>query len=320
MTEVMESRAEQKKFKKQQKKRLLRKYRVLYLFVLPGVVLLFLFNYLPMVGLSMTFQDYDPIKGFFQSTFVGLDNFKELFRTPNIAKATVNTLLISSMKLVVTFPAPIIFALLLNELTQLRFKKTVQTITYFPYFVSWVIVAGIWYKMLSPYDGIVNELLLRFNIVAEPISFMQSKLWFYPILILTDIWKNLGFSAIIYLSAMAGINQDQYEAATIDGAGRFKQAIHVTLPSIKPTIVLLFIMALSGLLNAGFDQLWTMGNMAVREIAEVLDTLVLRYLSTGTIHELSVGAALGFFKSAIGLLLFIIANYTCKKLTDSSLV
>ena len=302
------------------RKRLLRKYRVLYFFIFPGVVLLLLFNYLPMFGLSMAFQDYDPIAGFFKSDFVGFANFRELFLTPNIGTAFVNTIIISSLKLILTFPIPIAFALLLNELTVFRFKKVVQTVTYFPYFISWVIVAGIWYKMLSPYNGVVNDVLVSLNVLSEPVNFMQEKAWFYPILIITENWKNMGFNAIIYLSAIAGVNAELYEAASIDGAGRFKQALYITIPSIKPTIMLMLIMALSGLLNAGFDQLWTMGNLAVRDIAEVLDTIVLRYLSTGTVHELSVGAALSFFKSVIGLLLFLLANLASRKLADSSLV
>lgn len=305
---------------KRRKKYLLKKYRALYLFVLPGIVLLLLFNYLPMAGLVMAFQDYDPINGFFKSDFVGLANFKEIFLTPNIGRAFVNTIVISSLKFIVTFPAPIIFALLLNELISVKFKRVAQTITYFPYFISWVVVAGIWYKMLSPYNGVVNDILMSIGILQEPMNFMQEKAWFYPILIITEIWKNLGFSAIIYLSAIAGVSADQYEAAVIDGASRFKLAIHITIPSIKPTIVLMLVMGLAGLLNAGFDQMWTMGNLAVRDIAEVLDTLVLRYLSAGTVHDLSLGAALGFFKSIIALFLFWLANFACKKLTQTSLV
>jgi putative aldouronate transport system permease protein len=295
-------------------------YRALYVFLLPCTALFITFSYVPMLGLVMVFQHYDPVSGFLNSPWVGLENFQRIFSAPVFLRALKNTLIISGLKIVVEFPLPIIFALLLNELRSTRFKKTIQTITYMPNFVSWVIVAGVWYSMLSPSGGIINQILVNLHIVKEGIFFMQSKTWFYPIIIFTDVWKTLGFSAILYMASIAGIDVEQYQAACVDGAGRFKQAIYITLPGMKNTIILLLILSFSGILNAGFDQLWTMSNLAVRDVADILDTAVLRTLTSGSLEDLSVGAAMGFFKSFIGLLLFLIANAVSRKFKQESLI
>lgn len=295
-------------------------YKVLYLFLLPCAILFITFSYIPMLGLVMVFQHYDPVSGFFNSPWVGLENFQRIFSAPVFLRALKNTLVISGLKIILEFPLPIIFALLLNELRHTRFKKIVQTITYMPNFVSWVIVAGVWYSMLSPSGGIINQILINLHIVKESIFFMQSKAWFYPIIILTDVWKTLGFSAIMYMASIASIDVELYQAACVDGAGRFKQAIYITLPGMKNTIMLLLILSFSGILNAGFDQLWTMGNLAVRDVADILDTAVLRTLTSGSLEDLSVGAAMGFFKSFIGLLLFLIANWVSRKFKQESLI
>jgi putative aldouronate transport system permease protein len=298
----------------------IRNYRALYLFLLPGAAIFIIFSYLPMFGLTMVFQQYDPISGFLGSHWVGVANFQRLFSSPVFARAMRNTIVISLLKLVIEFPLPILFALFLNELRGVVFLKTVQTISYLPNFVSWVIVSGIWYNMLSGDGGVLNQALIRLGIVKEPILFMQSSGWFYPVIIFTDIWKNLGFQTIFYLAAIASIDQDLYEASVIDGAGKVRQAISITLPGIKSTVVLLFILALSGLLNAGFDQLWTMGNLAVREVGDILDTAVLRTLMQGSFQDLSVGAAMGFFKSVAGLALFLLANSIARLLREESVL
>jgi putative aldouronate transport system permease protein len=296
------------------------KYRILYLFLLPGAVLFILFSYLPMFGLTMVFQQYDPVSGFLGSKWVGLANFERLLASPVFVRAMRNTIVISLLKLAIEFPLPIIFSLLLNELRALLLKRTVQTISYLPNFVSWVIVAGLWYNMLAPESGIVNQLLVKLGVVKEGIFFMQSREWFYPVILFTDIWKNLGFQAIFYLGAIASIDPELYEAAVMDGAGRFRQAISITVPGIRNTIVLLFILSVSGLLNAGFDQMWTMGNLSVREIGDILDTAVLRTLTTGSVNDLSVGAAMGFFKASIGLVLFAVANTIASRLKQESVI
>lgn len=300
-------------------KHLMKKYRMLYLFLLPAAVILILFAYLPMGGLIMVFQQYDPVSGFLGSEWVGLENFKRVFSSPVFGRSLRNTLVISSLKLLVNFPAPIIFALLLNELRNQRFKKTVQTITYMPNFVSWVIVSGIWYSMLSA-NGVVNQVLMKLGLTNDAILFMQQKNLFYPIIVFTDLWKSLGYSTIFYIAAISTIPVENYEAAKIDGAGRFKQAIYITLPSLYSTIALLFIMQVGGILNAGFDQMWTMSNLAVRDIADILDTAVLRTLTSGSINDLSIGAALGMFKSVVGLILFLVANWVSKKLVNESII
>jgi putative aldouronate transport system permease protein len=295
-------------------------YRVLYLFLLPCTALFLFFSYTPMLGLVMVFQHYDPVTGFLSSPWVGLENFQRIFSAPVFMRAMRNTVIISALKIFIEFPLPILFALLLNELRNMKFKKTIQTISYLPNFVSWVIVAGVWYNMLSPESGIVNQLLLNLGIVKEGVYFMQSTAWFYPIVIFTDVWKNLGFSAILYMSSIAGIDVEQYEAAYVDGAGRLKQAVYITLPGMKNTILLLLILSFSGLLNAGFDQMWTMGNLAVREVSDILDTAVLRTLTSGSLEDLSVGAAMGFFKSIVGFLLFLSANWISRRFKQETLI
>ena len=294
-------------------------YKVLYLFLLPGVVWLVLFQYAPMAGLITVFQHYDPLRGLFTSPWAGLSNFTALFKTPTFSRALKNTLFISALKIVIEFPLPIIFALLLNELRVLKFKKVVQTMTYLPNFVSWVIAAGIWYALLDRNTGVVNNILMKLGL-HQPIYFMGSYFWFYFVLILSDVWKNVGFSSILYLSSIASVDQELYQAATVDGAGRFKQAIHITLPHMKMLIAIQFAFAVSNILNAGLDQLYTMSNVMVINISDIIDTAVLRYLVGADFGNLSVGAALGFFKGAIGLVLFIIVSKVYKKVSGESLL
>lgn len=301
------------------RKRLMSKYKTLYWFFVPGIIVLFLFAYAPMGGLIMVFQEYDPVSGFLGSPFVGLENFGRVFSSPVFGRALKNTLIISSLKLLIGLPMPVLFALLLNELRNLRFKKTIQTMIYIPNFVSWVIVAGVWYSLLAE-GGIVNQAMIALGFYDEAILFMQNKEMFYPIIILTDLWKTLGYNTIFYMAALASIPPEHYEAAMIDGAGRFKQAIYITLPALKGTFVLLMILNSAGLLNAGFDQMWTMSNLAVVDIADILDTAVLRSLTTGSVTDLSVGAAMGFFKSIVAVLLFIVTNFISKKVSNNSIV
>jgi putative aldouronate transport system permease protein len=298
---------------------LIRKYRALYAFLIPGIIILILFAYLPMMGMIMAFQQYNPVSGFFHSRFVGLQNFIRVFISPTFGRAMRNTLVISFLKLLFGFTMPIIVSLLLNELRRLQFKKTVQTLIYIPNFVSWVIASGIWYALLGE-NGVVNHILIRIGFLDEAFLFMQSKKLFYPIIIITDLWKNLGYNTIFYMAAMAAIPLELYEAAQIDGARRFQQAMRITLPSISKTIMLLFILQAGGLLNAGFDQMWTMSNLAVRDIADILDTAVLRSLQSGSINDLSTGAAMGMFKSVVGLLLFAVTNKVSDVLDQGSLV
>lgn len=315
----MRKTAEARQESRRERVRLMKKYKWLYLFTVPGVIILILFAYLPMAGLIMAFQQYDPVSGFLGSEFVGFYNFQRVFSSPTFGRALRNTLIISSMKLAICFPMPILFSLLINELRRPRFKKTIQTVVYIPNFVSWVIAAGLWYSLLGS-SGVINNLLQTLGIVDEPVMFMQSLGWFYPIIIFTELWKSLGYNTIFYMSAMSGISLEQYEAAMIDGAGRFKQAIYITLPSISKTIVLMFILQVGSLMSAGFDQMWTMSNLATREISDILDTAVLRTLTSGSINDLSFGAALGLFKSVIAIGLFLITNFIADKFDQGSLI
>ena len=293
---------------------------MLYLFLLPGVACFLAFSYAPMAGLVMVFQRYDPVSGFLASPWAGLSNFARLFSAPTFARALRNTLVISSLKLAIEFPLPILFSLLLNEVRWSKLRRTVQTITYLPSLISWVIVAGLWYKLLSPANGVVNQALLALGLTAEPIYFMQSTRWFDPVILFTDVWKNLGFQSVFYLAAIASVDPQLYEAAVMDGAGRIRQAVSITLPAMRTTIVLLLILDASSLVNAGFDQLWTMGNMAVREVGDILDTAVLRTLTQGSFQDLSVGAAMGLFKSAAGLALFLVANGIARLVREESVL
>ena len=296
------------------------KQRWLYIFTLPGFIFFLIFSYIPILGIIMAFQYYDPILGFFKSAFVGYDNFRFIFHMPEFMTAFKNTFIISGLKLCIGFPLGIIFAILLNEIRNTYSKRIIQTISYLPYFISWVVAAGIWYKFLSVDHGVVNDLLLALNIVEKPIYFLGENKYFYSIVIAADQWKNLGFNAIIYLSALSGIHVSQYEAAGIDGAGRFRKIWHISLPGIKNIIVLLLILNTAALASAGFDQMWTFGNISVRETSEILDTLVLRTLTTAGISGLSIGAAMGLFQSTIGLLLFVISNMVARLLKEDSIL
>jgi putative aldouronate transport system permease protein len=293
----------------------------LYVFTVPGFLFFLVFAYYPMFGILMAFQDFNPVLGYFGSDFVGLDNFTTIFQLPDFLQALRNSIIISSLKLAIGFPATILFALLINELHHVGFKRLTQTISYLPYFISWVIAAGLWYKLLSPDNGLINDLLMSTGVIKEPYYFMGTNHAFIPIILLTELWKNIGFSAIIYLAALSGVDPHLYEVASIDGAGRLKQIWHISLPSIKRTMVLLFILSASGLMSAGFDQLWTMGNLQVRESGEILDTLVLRYLqNSGGFAGLSLGAAMGLFQAMVGICLFLLCNYIAKFLKQDSLL
>ncbi len=260
------------------------------------------------------------MSGFLKSPFVGLDNFITIFQLPTFRTALTNTIIISLLKLAVCFPITIVFSLMLNEITQPLFKRVFQTVSYLPYFISWVIAAGIWYKLLSFDHGLLNEMLMALGITQEPIFFMGETKYFYWIIIITELWKNLGFNAIIYLAQLSSIDPQLYEAAHVDGAGKLRKIWHISLPGIKDTIVLLFIFAAAGLMNAGFDQLWTLGNLNVRDAAEILDTFILRSLRNSGMVGLSITAAMGVFKSVVGLILFLACNFLAKILGEESII
>ena len=226
--------------------------KYLYLLLLPGIVALFIFNYIPMYGVVIAFKEYNIFAGISKSPWVGFLQFERLFRNPDFLQVIVNTLLISTYKLIWGFPAPIILALLLNELRNKHFKKTAQTILYLPHFISWVIFAGLIVTFLNPTTGVVNDIIVRLG--GRKVDFLASKSMFRSILVITDIYKGVGWGTIVYLSAISGVDPTLYEAATVDGASRFRQVWHITLPAIRSVVVVLLILNLSNILNAGFDQ------------------------------------------------------------------
>ena len=274
-----------------------------YAMLVVPAAMVFIFNYLPLYGLVMAFQNYNPGKGFSGSEFVGLKWFRMAMSLPDFSEIVRNTITISLGKIIFTQCTSILFALCINEVAKPLFKRTVQTITYFPHFLSWVIVGGVFIDMLST-RGILNQLLSVFGI--RPIFFLGSNLWFQPVMIMLEVWKEFGYGAIIYLAAITSINPELYEAAKIDGAGRLNQTIHVTLPGIGVTIVMMVTLALGGIMNAGFDQIFVMYNPSVYETADIIDTFIYRQGLVDSQYSLST--AIGLFKSVIGAVLLITTN------------
>ncbi|MDF2958524.1 MAG: binding-protein-dependent transport system inner rane component [Paenibacillus sp.] len=288
------------------------KYWDLYLMVLPALLFLVIFKYVPMYGVVIAFKDYNIIQGVFNSKWVGLQHFRELFAFDEFPKVVRNTLVISLMKLVIGFPAPILLALLLNELRLVRFKRAVQTVTYLPHFISWVVVGGIAVDLLSPNSGIVNKIIMALGF--EPIFFLSDEGLFRWILVTSDIWKEAGWGAIIYLAALIGINEELFQAATVDGAGRLRQIWHISLPGIRSTIIVLLLLRLGHVLDAGFEQVLVMYHPTVYEVADIIDTYVFR-VGLGSM-QFGLTTAAGLFKSVIGCVLLVLANYFARKMGE----
>lgn len=287
----------------------------LYVLLVPGIIFLFLFNYLPMGGVVIAFQDFNIFKGIADSAWVGFDNFVRLFTSADFLLVFKNTLIISIMKILILFPLPIVLAILLNEIRHLKFKKTIQTVVYLPHFISWVIVSGLFIGILSVNGGIVNNILTLFG--QEPIPFFMSKDYFRWVLVFTEGWKEVGWGTIVYLAAIVGIDQEQFEVAKIDGANKLQQIIHITIPSIAPTIILMFILRLGSLLNAGTEQILVMYNPVVYDVADVIGTYVYR-VGLGT-SDYSFSTAVGLFNSVISFILIVTGNTLTKKFFDSSI-
>ncbi|MFC5701962.1 ABC transporter permease [Cohnella faecalis] len=279
----------------------------LYMMLLPGMLLLFLFSYMPMFGLVMAFTDFKPRLGFFGSPYVGLKWFDYLFNSsPDFSQVLTNTIVISLLKIAFGTAASLVFALLLNEAVVKWFKSAVQTITYLPNFLSWVVVGGMFIDILSQ-DGIINRILHAFG--SPGVFFLGSNHWFRSVIVATDVWKNFGFGAVLYIAAIASINRDLYEACVVDGGGRFQQMRHVTLPGIMPTLIMLTTLNLGQIMNAmngGQDQILVLYNPSVYETGDILDTFAYR---TGIIDvQYSFATAVGLFKSVVGLVLIVSAN------------
>ena len=284
--------------------------RQIYLMLLPVMVFYILFSYLPMYGITLAWKDYRPKYGIMGSDWVGWKNFEYIFSMPELPNAIKNTLRISVLKLLICFPTPILFAILLNEMQAKTYKKTIQTMIYLPNFISWVILGGI-VKMLLSHDGAINNLIDQFG--GERVYFLLEPNYFYTILIITEIWKSTGWGTIIYTASIAGIDANLYEAAELDGCKRLGLIWHITLPMILPIITVMFIMQLSNIMNAGFDPVYNLYNSTIYETADIIDTYSYRlFMETRGKEEAS--AAVGIFKTVINFILLIVGNYVTKKI------
>lgn len=280
------------------------KNRAIYIILLPGIIWYVVFAYVPMGGLSLAFKTYNAKLGIFGSPWAGFTNFEAVFRDPSFWNAITRTLFINAGRLLFCFPAPILIALMLNELRMRKYKKVLQSIFTFPHFLSWIIVSSILTNVLS-FDGIVNSVITMFG--GQTISFLGNEAIFQPMLYLTDIWKASGYSAIIYLAAISGIEMDQFEAAEIDGASRMQRLIHITLPNIMPTIIVMFILTTGNMMSAGFDQVFNISNAATKGVAEILDMYIYR-VTFQSATDFSFSTAVSLFRSVINMVLLVIAD------------
>ena len=294
----------------------IKRQKVLLIWSAIIVVYGLIFCYFPLVGWLMAFQNYKPKDGLLHSAFIGFDKFKQLFSDVAFLKVIRNTLAMGVINLIATFIAAIVFAILLNEIRSKFGKKSVQTISYLPHFLSWIIVTGILHDALSS-SGIVNELLLKFHILDQPLNFFAHPQYFWGIVAFANVWKETGWNAIIYLSAITAIDPSLYEAASIDGAGRWAKIKYVTLPGIKPTIMILLLMNVGNVLNAGFEIQYLLGNGLVQSVSQTIDIYVLKWgISQG---DYALGTAAGIFKSLVSIILIVIANQIAKHNGDELL-
>ena len=303
---------------------ILARQKYLLALVLPAVAWMVVFNYVPMLGLVISFKEYNPflgpLKGFTHSPWVGLKHFQEAFTDRYFLHALWNTILYSLLKLAFGFPAPILFAILLNEVRNLRFKKVVQTVSYLPHFISWVFVSGFLYVVLATDDGIVNKILLQLGVVQKPMLFLASESYVPTLVVLSHVWKSFGWESIIYIAAITGIDLTLYEAAAVDGANRWTRIWHITLPCIKPTIIVLLIFTVAGLISANFEffeQMYLLSNSIIHDATEIIDTYT--YRMGIQLTRYSYAAAVGMFRSVAAVLLLVIANAASRRLTGQSL-
>jgi putative aldouronate transport system permease protein len=291
------------------------KYKALYLITAPGILYYLIFKYIPLGASFIAFKDYNIFKGVFGSPWVGLEHFERMFSQPDFLRILKNTFILGIMDICIAFPAPIVIALLLNEVRIALYKRIVQTVIYMPHFLSWVIIGGIAFGILSPSTGFVNMIIKAFGF--EPIYFLAENSMIRGVLVTSGIWKEVGWGTIIYLAALAGVNPDLYEAAEIDGASRWQQTLAITIPSILPTITILFLLKIGEFLDYGFERVWVMINPLTYENGEILDTYIYR---AGLLQqEYSFTTAVGLFKSVVGLTLLLVANKLSRKATGESL-
>lgn len=293
----------------------IQKYWILYLMMIPATVLLILFTYGPMYGIIMAFQDFTVFKGYTGSPFVGLKHFQRLFSDPLFYRLFKNTFMVGVLDFLFSFPAPLIFALILNEVRKVRFKSVVQSISYLPHFIPLVVMVGIIFELFGSY-GIINSLLSSLGM--EPISFFTKSEWFLPLYIGSGVWKTIGWGSIIYMGALTNIDSTLYEAADMDWANRWHKMWHVTLPSLRPTVVTLFILNAGGIMQVGFEKVFLMSSPATYEVSDVLSTYVYRQ---GILNsDFSYSAAVGLFNNIVALLFVLLANKIAKKLGEEGIV
>ena len=290
--------------------------RYIYLMILPVVVYFILLKYVPMWFLRSAFYDYKLLKGF-DSKFVGWKNFERLLSNPNLMNYIGNTLKLNLTALVILFPMPMFFALMLNELRSEKFKRVIQTTTYFPYFISWVVYGGIVSALLTSDGGLINNVMMDAHLISRPINFLSESQYFYAIVIISSAIKGTGWGSVVYVAAIAGVDQAIYEAARIDGANRWQTAFKVTLPSIAPTVTVLLLLAISGILGSGFDRIYMLQNPLNLVRSEVLDTFV--YKMGISSRRFSYTTAIGLFRSVLAVLLLGGGNLLSKKLTGNGL-
>jgi putative aldouronate transport system permease protein len=285
----------------------------LHLMLLPAIVIVLIYNYIPMAGIIIAFQRFIPAKGLFgDQKWIGLGNFTFVLSLPDTYRVLRNTVWIAFMKIVAHLVVPIVAALLLNEMRRPRIKRTIQTLIYLPYFLSWVILGGVLIDILSPQSGIVNQLIAALGL--PKVFFLGDVRWFPYVMVITDVWKNFGFNTIIYLAALTAINPELYEAAVIDGATRWKQTLHVTLPGMLPIIVLIATLSLGNVLNAGFDQIFNLYSPLVYESGDILDTFIYRF---GLINaQYGVATAVGLFRSLVSAVFISVSYYLAYRLAD----
>lgn len=288
------------------------KERYLYILLLPGLAFFIIYRYIPMAGNIIAFQDFSPFQGFLHSDWVGLKHFKTIFEDKEVTRVLWNTLYLSFLQIVFAFPMSIILALMLNEVRNSLYKRFIQSVIYLPHFLSWVVVIGI-VTILLKSNGVVNG-LLGSMFGMQPVDFLQNPHWFMPLVVLEVIWKETGWGTIIFLAALSGINPSLYEAAAVDGAGRFRQLWHITLPALKSTIIILLILRLGSVLDVGFEQIYLMLTPFTKEVGNVLDTFV--YYKGIQNSDFSFATAVGLFKSVIGLILIVGANRLAKRFGD----
>lgn len=286
------------------------KHRWLYVFLVPGMVYLLVFKYIPMFGIVIAFKDFHLTKGIWASEWIGLDNFTYLLQSKDFYKVLRNSILLSIYQIVWGFPAPIVLALMLNEVRRLLFKRVVQTVLYLPHFISWVVLAGMIVNFLSPSTGVINFVIESLG--GQPVSFLQKPEYFRTIIVSAEIWKDLGWGTIIYLAAMTGVDPTLYESAKMDGANRFQQIRHVTIPGIASTIVVLLVLRAGSILDNGFEQVFLLYNPLTYDVADVFETYTYRI---GLIDgRLSFATAVGLFKGVVGFVLIVLANRAARLL------